>query len=211
MDQKELREQAVRDAKCGLILDAAKAVFAQKGFWETRIEDIAAQAGFSKASLYNYYPDKETIFFSLAVREYERVLAEIESRLSQSNTVQQNLESMLLVVFTNFGEHFALVLSTANFQTMMAMHVNFEQKHKDPLVADKFREHVERIGSVLIRIIEWGREKGEVRTDLDNKVIARFIGGLIRGVILDWKVARQVGSPSDAAREVAQFVMKGLA
>jgi len=59
---KEVRDQTVRDAKTNLILDSALKVFSEKGYHETRLEDVAAAAGFSKASLYNYYEDKEEIF-----------------------------------------------------------------------------------------------------------------------------------------------------
>jgi len=54
LDCKEKRKQLVRDTKTSLILDAALEVLSQKGYYETRLEDIAEKAGFSKSALYRY-------------------------------------------------------------------------------------------------------------------------------------------------------------
>src|SRR5512138_1753489 len=48
------------------ILDAALAVFAEKGFAAARMEDIAAKAGVTKGTIYLYFPSKEEVFKSLA-------------------------------------------------------------------------------------------------------------------------------------------------
>jgi AcrR family transcriptional regulator len=79
MDAKENRDQIVRDAKSSLILDAALKMFAEKGFHETRLDDIAAAAGFSKASLYNYYADKEAIFLHIIIRMHEKIIEALKA------------------------------------------------------------------------------------------------------------------------------------
>src|SRR5690554_8047097 len=40
-------------------------ILSQKGYHETRLEDIAEKAGFSKSALYRYYKDKDEIFFNI--------------------------------------------------------------------------------------------------------------------------------------------------
>ena len=73
MNTRKNRQQVIRETKENLILDAALRVFSGRGFHGVRLEDIADEAGFSKASLYNYYKDKEAIFLSLALREHKRI------------------------------------------------------------------------------------------------------------------------------------------
>lgn len=58
---------AVRSA---LILDAALAEFSHKGFSATRMEDIAARAGLSKAGLYAHFASKDEIFEQLLTRAF---------------------------------------------------------------------------------------------------------------------------------------------
>src|SRR4029077_12557353 len=46
----------------GEIIDAALALFVEKGFAATRLDDVAARAGLSKAAIYLYFKDKTALF-----------------------------------------------------------------------------------------------------------------------------------------------------
>jgi len=59
------RWQRRKDARPAEILDAALAVFAQKGFAATKLDDIAAKAGITKGTIYLYFRDKESLFQEL--------------------------------------------------------------------------------------------------------------------------------------------------
>jgi len=100
MNPKDLREQTVRDAKANLILDAARKVFSDNGFHNTKLEDIAQVAGFSKASLYNYFSDKEEIFLSLAIRDFDDLLNKLRQGMKPSEPVLSSIEYLLRTVFT---------------------------------------------------------------------------------------------------------------
>jgi AcrR family transcriptional regulator len=58
--------QRRKQARPGEILEAALAVFAEKGFAAARMEDIAVRAGVTKGTIYLYFPSKEEVFKSLA-------------------------------------------------------------------------------------------------------------------------------------------------
>src|SRR5262249_6972999 len=60
----ELRRQLARDA----MLDAAESVFAQKGFGGASMEEIAAEAGFSRAALYTRFGSKEDLLGAVLER-----------------------------------------------------------------------------------------------------------------------------------------------
>jgi AcrR family transcriptional regulator len=209
MDPKTLREQAIRDAKTNLILDAARNVFSQMGFFEARLEDIAAAAGFSKAALYTYYLDKEEIFLSLAIRDLENLYNELETRVNPALSFIENLEVMLTTIFTFFGENFSLLLSVSNFQTMCKIHKEkLSDKHK-LLFAElpsKFRKIMEQ----QVALIKTARLKGEIHSAIDDVQLAHYLGALVRGVIFQWQLSGKMG---DAAQEVGQllkFIANGL-
>lgn len=54
--------QRRKDARPQELLDAALALFVEKGFAATRSEEIAARAGVAKGTLYRYYPSKDELF-----------------------------------------------------------------------------------------------------------------------------------------------------
>ena len=60
--------QRRKDARPQELLDAALALFVEKGFAATRSEEIAARAGVAKGTLYRYYPSKDELFKAM-VRE----------------------------------------------------------------------------------------------------------------------------------------------
>lgn len=62
----EQRRQRRKLERPGEILEAAQAVFAEKGFTATKLEDIARRAGVSKGTLYIYYKTKEDLFREVA-------------------------------------------------------------------------------------------------------------------------------------------------
>ena len=91
MEPKLKRKKAIREAKLEVILHGAKDAFSRLGYHQTRLEDIAAAAGFSKTALYYYYESKEEIFLDLMIREGNNVLEEIKSFLHESaNTLDMN-------------------------------------------------------------------------------------------------------------------------
>ena len=207
MEPREIRENAIREAKCNLIMDAARAIFADKGFHEARLEDIAASAGFSKASLYNYYPDKEAIFLSLAIREYDRVIQAITTAVRNDQTLDRNLRAVLATVFTHFGEHFAFILTTSSLQNRAALHA---QMCRHEQLMEQMFKGMEQVLSTLGEMIRIARERGEVDSALSDRQIAGFIGALIRGALFEWKIQGRIGDVEETIQTTVSFVSSGI-
>jgi AcrR family transcriptional regulator len=209
MDPKVFREQAIRDAKTNLILDAARTVFSQTGFFEARLEDIAAAAGFSKAALYSYYADKEEIFLSLAIRDLENLYNQLQSRVDPSLSFLKNLETMLSTIFTFFGENFSLLLSISNFQTMCKIHKEkLSDKHK-LLVAElplKFRKIMEQ----QVALIKSARLRGEIDSPVEDVQLAHYLSALVRGIIFQWQLSGKMGDVTQEIGHLLKFVENGL-
>ena len=67
-DEPRQRRSRRKEARPGELLDAALALFVEKGFAATRVEEVAARAGVSKGTLFIYFPSKEELFKAV-VRE----------------------------------------------------------------------------------------------------------------------------------------------
>jgi AcrR family transcriptional regulator len=184
---KEFRERTIKDAKCALILDAARKLFAEKGYWETRLEDIAATAGFSKASLYNYYLDKDSIFLSLVISENQEFLKRIRTVVEKGSGFTKTLQAMLEIVFTGIREDYGIMVNAVTFQSLIAMHASM-LKHED--LIERFIASVNQFLELLTALIGRSRKAGEISCDLDDAALAGFIGTLVRGAIFDWNVSQ---------------------
>jgi len=77
--------------KANDIIDAARELFTMYGFTKTTMTDIAGRLNMSKASLYYYFKDKETIFNALRERELEQFTEEINKITGNSNDAKSKL------------------------------------------------------------------------------------------------------------------------
>src|SRR5262245_39736678 len=72
---RERRKQMLRDE----ILDAARALLSEKGYAAMSMDDLAAQVGISKPTLYSHFPTKDDIVVATALREMDQFIALIEN------------------------------------------------------------------------------------------------------------------------------------
>jgi AcrR family transcriptional regulator len=71
-----------RDVARDLLLDAAEACLEEKGLPGTTMEDIARQAGVSRATVYRYFPGRESVVSGVILRATERYLHRISQRIA---------------------------------------------------------------------------------------------------------------------------------
>ncbi|MDG4646896.1 TetR/AcrR family transcriptional regulator [Roseibacterium sp. SDUM158017] len=88
------------------VVEGAKAVFLREGFEGASVDEIARDAGVSKATLYSYFPDKQHLF--LAVLETECAQqAEVEILLvGNETTVEETLRIICKTLITFFLSRF---------------------------------------------------------------------------------------------------------
>lgn len=87
------------------MLDAAVTVFAQKGYHETSMDDIAEQAGISKPMVYLYLGSKEELFARCLEQESSRLLQAIAEAVDAGSAADEQLWRALHAVFTVVSEH----------------------------------------------------------------------------------------------------------
>jgi AcrR family transcriptional regulator len=70
-----------------LLLDAAEAVFAEKGFTSASLDDIASTAGYTKGAIYKHFATKEDLFLAVSDRYWRRYFDNFAEVLSTSTEV----------------------------------------------------------------------------------------------------------------------------
>jgi AcrR family transcriptional regulator len=209
MEPREAKEQVVRDAKSNLILDAACKVFAEKGYHETRLDDIAATAGFSKASLYNYYEDKESIFLNILVRMHEKIIEALKSELREDRHIKENLTAMLRTIFKIYSDNFSFSLSMAELRNVAPISIDRFRKHHEGLTG-KFKQYSRQMNDLAISVFTNARQRGEITTTLDDKTLYQYISSLIRGVFFEYKSEGKIGDTEIHIKNIMEFLTTGL-
>ncbi len=149
-----------KEARPQELTAAALALFVEKGFAATRLEEVAARAGVSKGTLYLYFDSKEALFKAVIQEGVVPVLAEGEALLDEHDDPVVLLRAILFgwwerIGSTELGGVVKLMLSEAR---------NF------PEVATFYNEAVIQRGLALIRsAVVRGISRGVFRPiDLDS-------------------------------------------
>jgi AcrR family transcriptional regulator len=79
---KEPSRTARREATRERVLDAALAVFAERGVIGSSVEDICERAGFTRGAFYSNFADKTELVDALVAREHARVIASLDANLA---------------------------------------------------------------------------------------------------------------------------------
>lgn len=184
------------------ILEAAIVVFAKLGFRSARMDDVAEQAGLSKAALYLYYKSKDAIIAALLqrlfVQEFKQLQALVESEW-EGSVVEQ------------------LLILTRQFASMLkwmsrVMPIAFEFyaiAGRDKQVRQFLKEYFADYRQLLARLVERGIAQDELR-DIDAMATAITLTALFEGLALLFFVDPEATLWADQTETSIQLLLFGL-
>ena len=159
------------------IVSAASALFMEKGIAATSMDDIAKAAGYSKATLYVYFENKEEIVGILALNSMKKLYDYISSALIQHKTTKARYDFIcrgLVQYQEEFPFYFKMVLDKIN--------INFESKEYLPEERETYQIG-EEINEKIKNFLLSGMEKGDLRNDLDIMPAIFNFWGMLSGII----------------------------
>ncbi len=160
-----LREQHRRDTRRHIVA-AARDLFQSAGFAGTTMEAVAEQAGVSRATLFNYFPSKQSLLLPFAGQLVQtRVRPEVEAALEP----WPGLLAALDVTFDSMERH---VFSLPDLRGGLREAVLSEVRHPDQPPA-------RQEGDLIREILERACARGELRRDLPLAELARFVNLLL--------------------------------
>ena len=159
------------------IVSAASTLFMERGIAATSMDDIAKAAGYSKATLYVYFENKEEIVGILVLNSMKKLYDYISSALIQHKTTKARYDFIcrgLVQYQEEFPFYFKMVLDKIN--------IDFESKEYLPEERETYQigeEINEKIKTFLLS----GMEKGDLRNDLDIMPAIFNFWGMLSGII----------------------------
>ena len=178
-------------------LTAALAVFWEKGYEATSVQDLTARMGIQKASLYNTFGDKHALFVR-ALTAYQGEICEwYRAALERPGSVRQALADLLREM-TGPPETGCRGCLCVNSAVELAPH--------DPVIARLLRRHNETLEELFRRALERGRRSGELPATLDVGATARFLLSVIAGL----SVARKAGTRPERLADIVRVALSVL-
>jgi AcrR family transcriptional regulator len=153
---------------------AARQVFAEKGFLNAKISDIALAAGRSPGSFYNYYDNKQQLLEALLLNFNSDVLE--RARLRATDDQQQNIEEAVRVYFETFREYVPEMIGA--YQLSMT----------DAKFADWWRTRRDRGIKGVLTVVR-AVERTGIEVDLEHTVFASAIVSMLDSFCWQWFAA----------------------
>lgn len=159
------------------IAAAASVLFMEKGITSTSMDDIAKAAGYSKATLYVYFKNKEEITGILVLDSMKKLYGYISSALEQQETTKTTYD-LICNGLVQYQEEFPFYLK----MVLDKININFE--NQDYLPEEKETYQIgEKINGKIKKFLISGIEKGDLRSDLEIMPVIFNFWGMLSGII----------------------------
>jgi AcrR family transcriptional regulator len=151
-----LQRQRRKEARPQELLEAALALFVEKGFAATRSEEVAARAGVSKGTLYLYFPSKEELLKAVIRQTLSADIAAGAQRVADS--AEQPSGELLVEVMAEWWTKVFRSPSSGVFKLVITEVRNF------PEIAEFYMKEVVEPGkAVIAELLQRGIDRGDFR------------------------------------------------
>ena len=169
-----------RDAKRQQILEAAAACFAREGYHATSMEEVASAAAISKGSLYDYFKNKEDLFFGVFEWFEQLVMTTAMERMGEHENARERIMAFADASIGALIEHVALYPVSLEVWAAVAK----------PGTRDRFSTAMKTLYTAyraeVARLLRDAQAAGEVRQDIDVEAIAGVLVGAMDNLPLHY-------------------------
>lgn len=178
-----------KEARPQELLAAALDLFVERGYAATRLDDVAAQAGVSKGTLYLYFNNKEDLFKAVVRAHLLPVLGQAEQTIDQ---YEGHSSDLLRELILGWWERIGDTKLSGITKLMMAESGNF------PEVAQFYHDEVISRGNAMFtRALERGMARGELRSIDAGQVTQVIVAPVI--MLMLWKHSFGACQPEPAS------------
>ncbi len=181
------------------ILDAAVAVFADKGFFNSRIADIADRADVADGTVYLYFKNKEEILMTAINTAFDAFMRYARTEVEKLPSPAERLRRLAFLHLNALG-------SNRNLAVVFQM----ELRQSTRFLSEFSHHHmVEYLGLVRAAIGD-GQASGVFRSDMSEKIAANCFFGALDEMVTSWVLSEHEYRLSNVADTVVDIFLKGM-
>jgi len=160
------------------ILRAAQRCFANKGFSDTSVNDIAVASTLTKGGIYFHFDSKEHIRAVLIEDYTNNMLRTVDQIRSTNSPPSEKLKDIITLLLERMGEENGLLLTVAEAVTRHACSI------------PEIRDYYQQQGLQIAEVIVAGRQSGEFKNETEIELLAEMILTTISGLALHREMDR---------------------
>jgi TetR/AcrR family transcriptional regulator, fatty acid metabolism regulator protein len=181
------------------ILRAAIQVFAHNGYFNSKVADIASEAGVADGTVYLYFKSKEEILHSIFDRSVDEAVAEARKQLATISDARDKLRQIAFLHLERLG-------ADRDLAVVFQVELRGSTKFMEEFSAAGFAEYLELIRSTF----EEGQRTGVFRADINAKVVAKILFGALDEMATNWILSKRRYKLAPMADQVLDIFLNGV-
>ena len=191
MDKKAIKRE--------LIIQAAIEVFGKNGFRNSRISEIARRANVAEGTIYQYFRNKEDLFFYIPVEKTNEFCRELDLHLGGIHGALNKIRKFIwyYLYFFKTNPEYSRIL-------MLEMRVN------KSFIKTKTYRSIRKFTDKVLEIIEEGQREGIIKKDVNLYVIRQLILGILEHLVTRWLLKGGRYNLIEDCDKVSELVFHGI-
>ncbi|MGH9819758.1 MAG: TetR/AcrR family transcriptional regulator [Pyrinomonadaceae bacterium] len=181
------------------ILRSAIKVFANKGFFNSKVADIAGEAGIADGTVYLYFKSKDDILHSIFDRAMAEFIAEGKKELEDIDAPEMRLRRIAELHLDRLG-------ADRNMAVVFQVELRGSTKFMREFSAAGFHDYLD----IIRQTIEDGQRSGVFRTDVKPVIGAKILYGALDEMVTNWILSKRSYPLAAMADEVLKVFFGGM-
>ena len=181
------------------IIDAAIRVFARNGYYNSRVSDIAREAGIAAGTIYLYFKTKDEILVTLFREKMAEWVALVRKAIAGERDPVAKIRKIVALHFKVIEEH-----------PDLAEVVQVELRQGQKFFRGASAHEISAYFDVIQGVLEEGVAAGRIRHDLPVKIATKMLFGAMDQLATSWVLGKRAYRLTDAADAVATIFLKGV-
>ena len=181
------------------ILETAHEVFKEGGYYGSSISEITRRCGVSMAAFYQYFRNKEDLFFSIPIEKTKEFRSQVELHLEGISGTFNKIRKFVwyFLYFFKTNPDYGRIL-------MLEMRVSRS------FVKTKTYDFLKQSVGVVMDIIAEGQKEGVIRLDTDVYILRHLILGTLEHMVTRWLLKDTKYDLLEHHKQVSRVLISGL-
>jgi TetR/AcrR family fatty acid metabolism transcriptional regulator len=189
-----------KSEKYNRIIAAATKIFAQKGYYKTRVSEIAKEAGIADGTIYLYFSHKDQILISLFEEKMQEVLDNMKKQISLETDPLAKIKRFALV-------HLKLIEDNKDMAEIIQVELRQSSKFMKDYHNIKFAQYLDLIED----IIREGQEKKFIKKEIIPAIAKRAFFGALDEMSRYWVLSKSRKYDIEtAAKQINSYFINGI-
>ncbi len=182
------------------IINAALKVFAKKGFYNSRVSEIAKEAEVADGTIYLYFKNKDDILISVFETEMKKMIINMKKELS---TCHDPVEKIRIFAF----QHLNMITENQEWAEVAQVELRQSSKFMREYVKDHYTDYI----NIFAYIIREGQEKGIFKEGINTGIAKRAFFGALDEMGRYWVLSRSKRySVEESSKQISDMFIEGV-